>query len=103
MITRALQAIRFNQLMDREWHRGFEPDKDLVKAGGDCLKLTNDPMAASESADLITTDVWASMGQGPFSALWFLVFILPLFLFTPDRKASGKPFGQAVSEGMKML
>src|SRR4029077_20546225 len=22
---------------------------------------------------------------GPFSAVWFLVFILPLFLFTPDR------------------
>lgn len=43
--------------------KGFEPDKELVKAAGDCLKLTNDPMAASESADLITTDVWASMGQ----------------------------------------
>ena len=22
---------------------------------------------------------------GPFSALWYLVFVLPLFLFTPDR------------------
>jgi UMF1 family MFS transporter len=24
---------------------------------------------------------------GPFSALWYLVFVLPLFLFTPDRPA----------------
>ena len=24
---------------------------------------------------------------GPFSALWYLVFVLPLFLFTPDRTA----------------
>src|SRR6478672_5119376 len=22
---------------------------------------------------------------GPFSALWYLIFVLPLFLFTPDR------------------
>jgi MFS transporter, UMF1 family len=25
---------------------------------------------------------------GPFSALWYLVFVLPLFLFTPDRPGS---------------
>lgn len=25
---------------------------------------------------------------GPFSALWYLVFVLPLFLFTPDRPAT---------------
>jgi UMF1 family MFS transporter len=25
---------------------------------------------------------------GPFSALWYLVFVLPLFLFTPDRPAA---------------
>jgi ornithine carbamoyltransferase len=43
--------------------KGFEPDAELVKAAGDCLNLTNDPMAASENSDLITTDVWASMGQ----------------------------------------
>jgi UMF1 family MFS transporter len=25
---------------------------------------------------------------GPFSALWYLVFVLPLFLFTPDRRTT---------------
>ena len=25
---------------------------------------------------------------GPFSALWYLVFVLPLFLFTPDVRAT---------------
>ncbi|MEJ2143252.1 MAG: ornithine carbamoyltransferase, partial [Gammaproteobacteria bacterium] len=42
---------------------GFEPDAGLVKAAGDCLNLTNDPNEAVNGADLVTTDVWASMGQ----------------------------------------
>ena len=27
---------------------------------------------------------------GPFSALWYLIFVLPLFLFTPDRPANAR-------------
>ena len=37
---------------------------------------------------LIPLDTAAREGDrliGPFSALWYLVFVLPLFLFTPDR------------------
>ena len=32
---------------------------------------------------------------GPLSALWYLVFVLPMFLFTPDS-ARGLPIGKAV-------
>jgi UMF1 family MFS transporter len=39
---------------------------------------------------------------GPFSALWYLVFILPLFLFTPDRR-EGPPRADAVSAGLAQL
>jgi UMF1 family MFS transporter len=37
---------------------------------------------------------------GPFSALWYLVFVLPLFLFTPDRPppAHPKPASAALAE-----
>ena len=42
---------------------GFEPDANILKAAGDCVKLTHDPKAACEKADMVTTDVWASMGQ----------------------------------------
>lgn len=42
---------------------GFEPDTDIVKDAGDRIQLTQDPKAACENADLVTTDVWASMGQ----------------------------------------
>ncbi len=39
---------------------------------------------------------------GPISALWYLVFILPMFLFTPDQKR-GKPLGPAVRAGLAEL
>lgn len=40
---------------------------------------------------------------GPFSALWYLIFGLPLFLFTPDLTGPRKPLFKAASEGLAML
>jgi UMF1 family MFS transporter len=40
---------------------------------------------------------------GPFSAVWFLVFILPLFLFTPDIARSTLPAGKAVRQGLTQV
>ena len=40
---------------------------------------------------------------GPIVAVWLLVFALPLFLFTPDRAATGVPIGRAVREGLGQL
>lgn len=40
--------------------------------------------------------------SGPLTAIWFVIFILPLFLFTPDRPA-GLPLGAAVSQGLTSL
>jgi ornithine carbamoyltransferase len=42
---------------------GFEPDPDLLAAADDQCTLTRDPREAAEGADLVVTDVWASMGQ----------------------------------------
>ena len=39
---------------------------------------------------------------GPLSALWYLVFILPMFLFTPDQ-ATRRPIGVAVHRGLSEL
>src|SRR5690242_16889592 len=49
---------------------GYEPKADAIKwareraqqTGGTCT-ITNDPSAAATAADVIYTDVWASMGQ----------------------------------------
>ena len=46
---------------------GYEPNKDLVKeaknAGISTIEITHDPKSAVKNADVIYTDVWASMGQ----------------------------------------
>ena len=49
---------------------GFEPDPNIVslaeadaKASGAVIKITKDPAEAVQDADIVYTDVWASMGQ----------------------------------------
>ena len=42
---------------------GFEPNSDLVQANSDRVSVMQDPQAAVKGADLVVTDVWASMGQ----------------------------------------
>jgi UMF1 family MFS transporter len=39
---------------------------------------------------------------GPLAALWYLVFILPMFFFTPDAK-QGEPLQTAVRSGLREL
>lgn len=39
----------------------------------------------------------------PLTALWYLVFCLPLFLFTSDAPGTGMPFRQALSEGWAQI
>lgn len=39
---------------------------------------------------------------GPLSAIWYFVFILPMFLFTPDG-SRGKPMAAAVRDGLAEL
>jgi ornithine carbamoyltransferase len=42
---------------------GFEPDADLLAAAGERCRILRDPVQAAQDADLVVTDVWASMGQ----------------------------------------
>ncbi|MBF8221758.1 ornithine carbamoyltransferase [Halomonas sp. 328] len=42
---------------------GYEPRQDILAAAGDRVSLIRDPRQAVADADLVTTDVWASMGQ----------------------------------------
>ncbi len=43
--------------------KGFEPDAGLLRAAGDRCTLFRDPFEAADGAHLVSTDVWASMGQ----------------------------------------
>ena len=40
---------------------------------------------------------------GPLVAVWFAIFVIPFFLFTPDRPVSSKPIGAHVREGISGL
>lgn len=42
---------------------GYDPNMDLVNANKDRVEIIRNSMDAAENADLIVTDVWASMGQ----------------------------------------
>lgn len=42
---------------------GYLPDPEIVANAGGCVKLFDSALEACEGADLIVTDVWASMGQ----------------------------------------
>ncbi len=50
--------------------KGYEPDKGVLsesiaqaRKNGSGIKLFNDPLKAVKGADIVYTDVWASMGQ----------------------------------------
>ena len=42
---------------------GYDPDPEILAAAGDRITLVRDAREATQGADLVTTDVWASMGQ----------------------------------------
>jgi len=42
---------------------GYEPPRDLIAAAGHHVEIVADPQTAVRGADLVVTDVWASMGQ----------------------------------------
>ena len=42
---------------------GFEPSASLLAANRDRVRVEHDPHLAARDADLVVTDVWASMGQ----------------------------------------
>ncbi len=56
-------AIRFNFELSVASPSSHQPDLDLVKLGGDKIKLYESAQDAVAGADLIVTDVWTSMGQ----------------------------------------
>ncbi len=59
-----IEAARlFNFKLRIACPEGFDPDARLLAAAGASAELIRDPRFAAESADLLVTDVWTSMGQ----------------------------------------
>jgi ornithine carbamoyltransferase len=58
-------ALRFGLEVRIATPQGYEPDREITERarGSATVLLTNDPREAADGADVVTTDVWASMGQ----------------------------------------
>ena len=70
----------------------------LVPLPGEAKTLLGfDPLlhlnAAERQGDRLT---------GPFAALWFAIFIIPFFLFVPDRRSAAAPAGPHRSAGAEL-
>jgi ornithine carbamoyltransferase len=57
----AAQQFGFN--LNIATPEGYEPKTEVIDAVDAQVRLFNDPIQAAEHADLVVTDVWASMGQ----------------------------------------
>jgi ornithine carbamoyltransferase len=56
-------AIRFGFKLNIACPDGHQPDLELVQSAGDLVSVCDSTEVAAQQADLIVTDVWASMGQ----------------------------------------
>lgn len=58
-----LAAKQFGFTLNIACPDGFEPKAELLEELKDVVNLHHDPVKAATNADLLVTDVWASMGQ----------------------------------------
>ncbi|GJM12564.1 MAG: ornithine carbamoyltransferase, catabolic [Pseudohongiella sp.] len=56
-------ADKFDFQLNIASPQGFEPNPELVSKHKSRVELSSDPSKAVRDADLVVTDVWASMGQ----------------------------------------
>jgi ornithine carbamoyltransferase len=56
-------ARRFGFTLRIACPEGYQPESDILEAAAGHAVLTDSALAAAEGADLLVTDVWASMGQ----------------------------------------
>ncbi len=56
-------ARRFGFRLNIASPQGYDPDAGILEAAGDSATIVRDPADAATGADLVVTDVWASMGQ----------------------------------------
>ncbi|RMN72383.1 Ornithine carbamoyltransferase [Pseudomonas syringae] len=56
-------AIQFDFQLRVACPAGYEPNAEFLALAGERVTVVRDPKAAVESAHLVSTDVWTSMGQ----------------------------------------
>lgn len=56
-------ALQFDFQLHITTPPGYEPDKQFLAHAGDQVRMFDNPLEAVRDVDLVTTDVWASMGM----------------------------------------
>ncbi|NIP72253.1 MAG: ornithine carbamoyltransferase [Gammaproteobacteria bacterium] len=82
-------ARRFDFQLNIACPEGFEPDPAELEAAAGRARIVSDPLAAAAGADLVVTDVWASMGQEGESAARNHAF--QGYMVTPETMAAAGP------------
>jgi UMF1 family MFS transporter len=107
MMPRLIPAQDIGRVSNLAWGLGYAGG--LVVLFSVLLLLAGNP--ATGTTLLGITPLFgldASQGEdaritGPYAALWYALFILPMFLFTPDAAGKGVPIAQAIGNSLSDL
>lgn len=106
MMPRLVPESETGRISNLGWGLGYLGG--LVVLFSVLLFMSADP---ADGKTIIGLDPWFGLSPergedaritGPFSALWYLIFILPMFLFTPDG-GKGLPLKRAIASGLHEL
>ncbi|MFN3672051.1 MAG: MFS transporter, partial [Bosea sp. (in: a-proteobacteria)] len=107
MMTRLVPPERLGWLSGTGWAIGYLGG--LLSLAITLLLLAADPLTGKTLAGLAPLfglDAAAREGDrfsGPLTALWFILFVTPMFLLTPDSPRSSLSFRQAAQGGLGRL
>ncbi len=107
MMPRLIPAQDIGRVSNLAWGLGYAGG--LVVLFSVLLLLAGNPKTGTTLlgiAPLFGLD--ANQGEdaritGPYAALWYALFILPMFLFTPDTAGKGAPITQAIGNSVRDL
>ena len=107
MMPRLVPPERLGRLSGLGWALGYAGGLvSLVVVLGFLAATPETGLTYFGIAPLFGLDPAAREGDrivGPLSAVWFLLFVIPLFLFTPDVPRTGRNLGQAARQGLARL
>jgi MFS transporter, UMF1 family len=107
MMTRLAPPERLGRLSGRGWATGYMGGLlSLAIVLGFLIAVPETGRTYLGLKPLLRLDPAMREGDritGPLAAVWFLIFVLPLFFFTPDVPSTGKSVRAAVREGFSKL
>lgn len=107
MMTRLVPPEKLGRLSGTGWAVGYLGG--LISLALTLGLLAADPQTGKTLAGLsplFGLDAAAREGDrfsGPLTALWFVIFVAPMFLLTPDTPRSGIPLKEAAAGGLARL